>query len=78
MSTENNPEPTHVIESDQESMAADHTQAELLICYHHLGHLPFSNMRILAMIGVTTNNFDTVNPPKCVGCIYGAMTYQPW
>ena len=44
----------------------------------NLGHLNFSKVNILALLGITSNRLASTNPPKCEGCIYGAMNKLPW
>ena len=78
MTPYNPPDPTHVIEYDQEILAADHPQAELLRLHNRPGHLPFSTLIILTMLGIIPKKFTTVKLPKCMGCIYRASTKSPW
>ena len=78
MTPEKPPENKHAIDSDNGLLAAEHLQAELLICYHRLGHLPFSNIKILDLLGIIPNRLANVNPPECEVFIYRAMTKHPW
>lgn len=70
--------PTNVIEDEDEVLAADNVQAELLRWHHRLGHLSFNKIRLLSSLGILPRRLTTVRPPKCPGCIYGAMTKRPW
>ena len=70
--------PKHVIDYDQELLETYHPQEELLIWNHRLGHLPFSNIKILYLLRINPKRIYNSNPPKCEGCIYGAMTNHPW
>ena len=46
MTPDKPPETKHVIESDQELLSEEHSQAKLLRWHHRLVHLPFSNIKI--------------------------------
>ena len=70
--------PPNVIEDEDEALAADNVQAELLRWHHRLGHLSFNKIRLLSSLGILPRRLTTVRPPKCPGCIYGAMTKRPW
>ena len=61
------PESTHVIESDQEILAAVHLQEELIRWHHHLGHLPLSNVSTLALLVIIPCKPTTGKNPKCIG-----------
>ena len=53
-------------------------QAELMRWHYRLGHLPFAKLKILAKLGEIPKRLAKVFPPKCAGCIFGAMTKMPW
>ena len=78
MTPDNPQDPMHTIKSDEELLADDHTQSELLRCHHELSHIPPRNLRVLSMIGIFPNYLATVNPAKCVWYIYRSMTKRPW
>ena len=65
MMPEKTPDPKHVIQSNQELLEAEHPQAELLIWYHRLGHLPLSKIKILSLLDIITKRIANTNPPKC-------------
>jgi hypothetical protein len=71
-------EPTHVIDDEDEPLAADTPQAELLRWHYRLGHISFARLRILALMGTIPRRLLHVKNPKCAGCLYGAMTKRPW
>jgi hypothetical protein len=72
------PVPNNVIEEEDNKLAAQDIQAELLIWHHQLGHLSFQKLKLLALLKVIPSNLATAHPPKCAGCIYGALTKRPW
>jgi hypothetical protein len=50
-----------------------------LIQWHHrLGHLLFSKLKKLAIIGKISKQLAKVKPPVCAGCLFGTMTKVPW
>ena len=55
----------HVIESNQKLLASEQPQAELLRLHHSLGHLPFSNIKILALLGIIPERLVNAKLPKC-------------
>ena len=71
-------QPANVIEDEDEPLAAENPQAELLRWHYRLGHLSFARLRILALLGTIPRKLLTVKAPKCAGCMYGAMTRRPW
>jgi hypothetical protein len=46
--------------------------------HYHLGHLFFPKLKQLALNGKITKKLSKVTPPKCAGCLFGAMTKLPW
>jgi hypothetical protein len=46
--------------------------------HYRLGHLPFSRLKQLAINGKIPKKLAKVAPPKCAGCLFGAMTKIPW
>jgi hypothetical protein len=71
-------QPANVIEDEDEPLTAENPQAKLLWWHYRLGHLSFACLRILALLGTIPQKLLTVKAPKCAGCMYGAMTRQPW
>jgi hypothetical protein len=43
-----------------------------------LGHLTFPKLKQLALNGKIRKKLAKVLPPKCAGCLFGAMTKLPW
>ncbi len=46
--------------------------------HYRLGHLPFVKLKQLAHNGEIPKKLAKVKPPKCAGCLFGAMTKIPW
>ncbi len=46
--------------------------------YYRLDHLTFPKLKQLALNGEIPKKLAKVTPPKCAGCIFGAMTKNPW
>ncbi len=46
--------------------------------HYPLGHLPFSRLKQLAINGKIPKKLAKVVPPRCAGCLFGAMTKIPW
>ena len=61
MTTEKPLELKYVIESNQETLAAEHPQAELLRWNHRMGHLTFSKIKILALLGINAKGLANEN-----------------
>jgi hypothetical protein len=62
--------------NDAESASDD--QLELLRWHHRLGHLPFTQLKLLAKNGEIPKRFEKVKEPRCAGCLFGKMTKVPW
>ena len=71
------PNPPEAEEEDSPLSAAD-DQAELMRWHYRLGHLPFAKLKQLALHGKIPKKLALLNPPKCAGCLFGAMTKIPW
>jgi hypothetical protein len=70
--------PQNIFKDENDSLAAEDVQAELLRWHHRLGHLSCMKIRLMALLDILPRWFSTVKPPKCAGCIYGAMNKRPW
>ncbi len=46
--------------------------------HYHLGHLPFTKLKQLTLNGEIPKKLAKAKPPKCAGCLFGAMTKIPW
>jgi hypothetical protein len=64
----------NVIEDEDEPLAAENPQAELLRWHYQLGCLSFACLHILALLGTIPQKLLTIKAPKCARCMYGAMT----
>jgi hypothetical protein len=71
------PSPPTEEAEDVQLLAAD-KQAKLMQWHHRLGHLTFPKLKQLALNGEIPKKFAKVLPPKCAGCLFGAMTKLPW
>jgi len=71
------PQPT-VIEDDEAQVSATTDLAELIRWHYRLGHLSYNKIKLLALLGIIPRRLARIKPPKCAGCIFGAMTKRPW
>ena len=46
--------------------------------HYRLGHLTFPKLKQLALNGAIPKKLAKITPPKCAGCLFGAMTKIPW
>ncbi len=46
--------------------------------HYHLGHISFTKLKKLALNSKILKKLAKVLPPKCAGCLFGAMTKLPW
>jgi hypothetical protein len=46
--------------------------------HYRLGHLSFQKLKQLALNGKIPKKLSKLKPPKCNGCLFGAMTKLPW
>jgi hypothetical protein len=46
--------------------------------HYQLGHLTFPKLKQLALNGEIPKKLAKMLPPKCAGCLFGAMTKLPW
>ena len=65
-------------EGEDVHLAAADDQAELMRWHYRLGHLTFAKLKQLALNGDIPKKLARVKPPKCAGCLFGAMTKIPW
>ena len=68
----------HQEENKDTTLAAADNQVELMQWHYRLGHLPFAKLKQLALNGKIPKRLAKVTPPKCTGCLFGAMTKIPW
>jgi len=59
-------------------LAAADDQAKLMQWHYRLGHLTFTKLKQLALNGEIPKKLVKITPPKCTGCLFGAMTKIPW
>jgi hypothetical protein len=71
--------PSHPIEEAKVlQLSAANEQAELMQLHDRLGHLTFPKLKQLALSGKFPKKLAKVLPPKCAGCLFGAMMKLPW
>jgi hypothetical protein len=72
-------DPSPPLEADEEvPLAAADDQAELMRWHYRLGHASFASLKQMAKQGDIPKKLAKVPPPKCAGCLFGAMTKLPW
>jgi hypothetical protein len=71
------PSPPIAVDEDVPLVATD-VQAELILWHYRLGHLSFQKLKQLALNGEIPKKSSKLKPPKCAGCLFGAMTKLPW
>ncbi len=65
-------------EGEDVHLTAADNQAELMQWHYRLGHLTFAKLKQLALNREIPKKMAKVTPPKCAGCLFGAMTKIPW
>jgi hypothetical protein len=71
--------PSPPLEEDKEfQLAAADNQAKLMRWHYRLGHLLFAKLKMLAKSGEIPHCLAKAPAPKCMGCLFGAMTKLPW
>jgi hypothetical protein len=68
-----NPSPPQE-EGEDTQLAAANNQTKLICWHYHLGHLPFVKLKQLALNREIPKKLAKVKPPKCAGCLFGAVT----
>jgi hypothetical protein len=72
-------DPSPPLAKDEDApLTAAANQAELMRWHYRLGHLHFSKLKQLAINCEIPKKLAKVTPPKCAGCLFGAMTKLPW
>jgi hypothetical protein len=61
-------------DEQNEAIRASDDQAKLMRWHHRLCHLSFANLKKLAEQCDIPRRLAKVTPPKCAGCMFGAMT----
>ncbi len=65
-------------EGEDTQLTAANDQTKLMYWHYRLGHLPFVKLKQLALNGEIPKKLAKVKPPKCAGCLFGAITRIPW
>jgi hypothetical protein len=71
------PSPQTTEDETQPEPEAIDGQAELLRWHYCLGHLLFCYVLLLVRLGEIPRHLAKVKPPRCDGCLFGAMTKVP-
>ncbi len=65
-------------EDNNTQIAATNDQAKLMCWHYRLGPLSFPKLKQLTLNGKILKKLSKVKPPTCAGCLFGAMTKNPW
>jgi hypothetical protein len=65
-------------EGEDTQLAAANNQTKLMCWHYQLGHLPFAKLKQLALNREIPKKLAKAKPPKCAGCLFGAMTKITW
>ncbi len=65
-------------EAEDVQLLTTNEQAKFMWYHYCLCHLTFPKLKQLALNGKIQKNLTKVLPPKCAGCLFGAMTKLPW
>ncbi len=65
-------------EDEDAPLTAANNQAEMMRWHYRLGNLTFPKLKQLALNGKIPKILAKLTPPKCTGCLFGAMTKLPW
>ena len=65
-------------EGGNTQIAVTYDQAKLMRWHYRLSHLPFFKLKQLALNKKFPTKLAKAKPPKCTGCLFGAMTKIPW
>ena len=65
-------------EEEDVQLATAEDQAELMHWHYCLGHLSLPSLKAMATNGKIPSKLAKVIPPRCAGCLFGAMTKLPW
>ncbi len=72
-----NPSPSQE-EGEDTQLTAANNQTEQMRWHYRLGHLPFAKLKQLTLNREIPKKLAKVKPPKCAGCLFGAMTRIRW
>jgi hypothetical protein len=65
-------------ETNEYSVVPPDDQAELMQWHYCLGHASFPKLKQLARNGKIPAKLANICPPRCAGCLFGAMTKVTW
>jgi hypothetical protein len=72
-------DPNPPLKEDKEFyLASNDDQAKLMQWNYWLGHLSFPKLKLLPKNSEIPCRLAKIPPPKCAGCLFGAMTKLPW
>ncbi len=66
------------VEGEDTQLTAFDDHTKLMRWHYCLGHLLFVKPKQLTLTGEIPKKLAKVKPPKCAGCLFGAMTKIPW
>jgi len=61
-------------EGEDFHLTVANNQAKLMLWHYRLGHLTFAKLKQLTLNWEIPKKLATITPPKCAGCLFGAMT----
>lgn len=70
--------PSNNITPPDDMLEANSLSSELLRWNYHLGHISFRKLKVFTHLNLIPHKLLNATPPKCSGCLYGAMTKKPW
>jgi hypothetical protein len=71
-------DPATNLPSQDDAVSTLDAQSELMRWHYRLGHLPFSNIQLMAARGEIPKRLSSCKVPKCQSCLYGRATKRPW
>ena len=65
-------------DDDAQILTVETPQADLLRWHYRLRHLSFKFIKTMAEVGILPKKLAKAPIPKCAGCMFAAMTKNPW
>ena len=59
-------------------LAFESPQDDLLMWQYRLSHLSFNIIKVMAEVGLLPKKLAKAAIPRCAGCMFAAMTKNPW
>jgi hypothetical protein len=70
--------PAAIIDEELERLSCQDPHTDMLRWHYRLGHLSLQRIKRMEEVGILPKKLAQVTPPKCAGCLFGAMTKKPW